>query len=465
MLFRIQALSAVLVAVELVLALPSPSTPGYSVPLRRRTRQRQTTEEIQAYHRRQADRLLAKYSASDAASSPSKRASSTSLTLVDEDVDFSYYAPISVGTPSQSFNVIMDTGSSDLWLAGSTCTSCSSIGNTFDTSTSSTFQSTGAVIDITYGSGEVKGTLGNDTVTVAGYTLSGQAVGVMTEISSGVLSGTSLSGLIGLAWPSLAQSGANPFWLNLINSGALSNNLFAFSLARYVTDSSATDTEAQGGYMDIGYTDSNHFSGSINWISLSSKSYWLIPMDSLTLNGNTSTAVGGYAAIDTGTSLIGGPTAWMADLYAQIPGASAGTGSLEGYYVYDCSTNVNVSLTFGGVSYSIETADFSRVADSSGKTCIGSFFGIDVTGSSVSWIVGDTFLKNVYSVYRESPAAVGFALTGSGGNTTAGTTSTSSSGAIPTMTTKTSEAARTVTIGVVALLFAFPSIFGLTSIF
>lgn len=29
--------------------------------------------------------------------------------------------------------------------------------------------------------------------------------------------------------------------------------------------------------------------------------------------------------------------------------------------------------------------------------------------STITWVVGDTFLKNVYSVYRYDPPAVGFA--------------------------------------------------------
>lgn len=64
----------------------------------------------------------------------------------------------------------------------------------------------------------------------------------------------------------------------------------------------------------------------------------------------------------------------MANIYAQIPNASAGTGDLEGYYVYPCSTNVNVSMTFGGIEYSINSADFSRPADSQGETCSGGLF-------------------------------------------------------------------------------------------
>jgi hypothetical protein len=41
-----------------------------------------------------------------------------------------------------------------------------------------------------------------------------------------------------------------------------------------------------------------------------------------------------YAAIDTGTTLVAGPAAGIAAIYAQIPGSQPGTGSWEGFYKY-----------------------------------------------------------------------------------------------------------------------------------
>lgn len=50
--------------------------------------------------------------------------------------------------------------------------------------------------------------------------------------------------------------------------------------------------------MDIGFTNSDHFSGTINYVSLVDESYWLIPLDAITIDGTTSNP-GGNAAIDT----------------------------------------------------------------------------------------------------------------------------------------------------------------------
>ena len=50
--------------------------------------------------------------------------------------------------------------------------------------------------------------------------------------------------------------------------------------------------------------------------------------------------------------------------------------------------------------------------------CAGGIFDIGSTVESnpggPSWIIGDTFLKNVYSVFQANPPAVGFAQLASG---------------------------------------------------
>jgi hypothetical protein len=60
----------------------------------------------------------------------------------------------------------------------------------------------------------------------------------------------------------------------------------------------------------------------------------------------------------------------------------ASTG-YSGYYQYPCSTEVSVTLQFGGLSYSISNSDFnlgSFTRDTS--MCTGAFFEMDLW---VSW--------------------------------------------------------------------------------
>jgi cathepsin D len=100
---------------------------------------------------------------------------SAGIDIINQNSDSSYLGTISIGTPAQSLNVVLDTGSSDLWVAGTSCSRCPSI-PTFDTGKSSSFQqsSNAQGIQINYGSGSVAGSLASETVSLGGFTVAQQ---------------------------------------------------------------------------------------------------------------------------------------------------------------------------------------------------------------------------------------------------------------------------------------------------
>jgi cathepsin D len=86
-----------------------------------------------------------------------------------------------------------------------------------------------------------------------------------------------------------------------------------------------------------GSTNTSLYTGQIDYQPSSSVSYWTLAIKNLTVNSNSVTLPSGqssYAVIDTGTTLIGGPAAQVASIYAQIPNSVVGTGNYEGYYLY-----------------------------------------------------------------------------------------------------------------------------------
>ncbi|KAG2082533.1 aspartic peptidase domain-containing protein [Suillus cothurnatus] len=206
---------------------------------------------------------------------------------------------------------------------------------------------------------------------MAGFSVSSQAV--VDEVSANMLT-SPVSGLLGLGWQSLASS-------DLASGNAWSSALFAVQFTRYTNDSSAQQLEP-GGVLNMGtrrstlYTNSSLYTGSIDYIDVpGTPSYWYIPLT------------------------VTGPASSIQAIYAQIPNSQPATGEWAGYYSFPCSTTVNVELSFGGRHVVDKPSRFCLHTTSSTE-CIGAFFEASTGAGAPSWIIGDAFLKNVYSVFR-----------------------------------------------------------------
>lgn len=310
--------------------------------------------------------------------------------IFDGQSDSQYFGNISIGTPSQSFDVILDTGSADLWVASSSCTSAScqsvSLYNAADSSSATTSATT---FQVTYGTGAAAGTLVTDTVTFAGYTVAKQTFAQVSQQSSVIRSSQPVSGILGLAFQSLANSKALPIWAALIQNNQLPEPVMSFALRRWIrkTNSAVTD----GGYMTLGGVNNSLFTGDINWVPLfnNQENYWMVQLDSVGI-GSTSVSLKQRAAIDTGTTLVAAPSSALEQIFSNIPGGQLSTDSdFENYYEFDCDSNPTISMTFNGVSYTLNSADFILVKPQVGNTCIASFYVLDASSggsSSPEWV-------------------------------------------------------------------------------
>ncbi|KAI9453773.1 acid protease [Lactarius psammicola] len=349
----------------------------------------------------------------------SRRAQTTDIGITNQGSDVSYFAQVNVGTPAQSFNLVLDTGSSDLWFATTVCASCPSGTPEFDMSKSTSLQTGTDRISLRYGSGSAAGTIARDTITMGPFTVSQQIFVGVTDITSGLIQGA-LAGIMGLAFQGIASSTALPFWQALVNNNLLTNPEFSFFITRFLDNPSAQDEEP-GGVLTLGGTNATLYQGDIDFRSFTSPirggSFWLQTVTGITVNGKSVSLPSGdlaVAAIDTGTTLIGGPTAAVNAIWGAVPGSEALDGNLAGFYAFPCNTQLSVSMSFGGPSWPISLADMNLGSVGAGR-CLGAIFDI-TQGTNVTpgegnpaWIIGDTFLKNVYTVFRANPPAVGFA--------------------------------------------------------
>ena len=104
--------------------------------------------------------------------------------------------------------------------------------------------------------------------------------------------------------------------------GALNSSL-------YTGDVEYTDLVDDGSYWMIAMTGMN--------IAHHCCQHFTYPITELTAQGSAVTIGSGsdaYAAIDTGTTLVGGPSDAIAAFYDLIPDSEVGTGNYEGYYLY-----------------------------------------------------------------------------------------------------------------------------------
>jgi cathepsin D len=452
---------------------------SYSIPIykydahyAKTKRTTRTPEEVVDFARRQRAYVMGKYVdafnvSKDAHLERREKAKRQTVGLTDVGPDSYYFAQVSVGTPAQVSShlslsyvghslmlsffdqplaIVLDTGSADFWVSATECTTANCVGLAkFNEGASSTFQNSSQGFTIQYGQGAVQGHMAGDTVSLAGYTVYSQSFAVASNIADGTLDAPA-SGLMGMGFQELSSSGTTPFWEVLVKENKLQDNAFTFQLARNPNVQTATQ-QSPGGVFTLGLIDSDQYSGSINYIdipsSIQSFGYWAIPLQSLQLNGGNSVSINAVAAIDTGTTLIAVPLDIASEIYSSIQGAQPFSQLGQGYYVYPCSSTINLSFTFGGQAYAVNAQDFnSGNVDTQGRYCLGSVFGIDTGGAAPPYIIGDAFLKNWFSVYRYDPPSVGFAqLKGSG----AQTVSTSGGIATPSVTvTQSASAGNTI---------------------
>ncbi|PNI45160.1 PGA4 isoform 1 [Pan troglodytes] len=325
-------------------------------------------------------------------------------TLVDEQplenyLDMEYFGTIGIGTPAQDFTVIFDTGSSNLWVPSVYCSSLACTNhNRFNPEDSSTYQSTSETVSIAYGTGSMTGILGYDTVQVGGISDTNQIFGLSETEPGSFLYYAPFDGILGLAYPSISSSGATPVFDNIWNQGLVSQDLFSVYL-------SADDKS--GSVVIFGGIDSSYYTGSLNWVPVTVEGYWQITVDSITMNGEAiACAEGCQAIVDTGTSLLTGPTSPIANIQSDI-GASENS---DGDMVVSCSaisSLPDIVFTINGVQYPVPPSAYILQSEGS---CISGFQGMNVpTESGELWILGDVFIRQYFTVFDRANNQVGLA--------------------------------------------------------
>ncbi|XP_067863684.1 pepsin A-like isoform X1 [Heptranchias perlo] len=318
-------------------------------------------------------------------------------------LDLMYYGTISIGTPPQSFTVVFDTGSSNLWVPSDYCSSSACNDHRkFDPTASSTFQMSKKYLSIQYGTGSMTGLLGYDTVRVSSIDITHQEFGLSISEPGSFLYYAKFDGILGLAFQDIAVSGATTVFHNMMSERLVEEPIFAFYLTRQNGES--------GSEVVFGGVDPNHYTGQINWVPVTEQGYWQILLDSVKINGQVVSCQDGCQAIvDTGTSLIVGPTSPINRIQRYI-GARPGSYSMDVVDCNDLSSMPEVTFTINGVDYPLPPSAYVLQSNYNGQhMCKSGFISMALPTSEQLWILGDVFIGEYYSIFDRGNNRVGLA--------------------------------------------------------
>jgi len=308
-----------------------------------------------------------------------------------------YFSEITIGTPPQTFKVVLDTGSSNLWVPSSECGSIACYLHTkYDSSSSSTFKKNGTEFAIQYGSGSLSGFVSQDHMQIGDLKIKDQLFAEATEEPGLAFAFGRFDGILGLGYDTISVNKIVPPFYNMVEQGLLDEPVFAFYLGDEADESEAI----------FGGVNKDHFTGEITEIPLRRKAYWEVDLDSITFGENTAELESTGVILDTGTSLIALPTT-LAELLNKEMGATKG---YNGQYSVECDKRDSLpDLTFTLSGHDFTIGPYDYVLEVQGS-CISTFMGMDIPAPAGPLaILGDAFLRRYYSVYDLGKGTVGLA--------------------------------------------------------
>ncbi|KAJ7069540.1 aspartic peptidase domain-containing protein [Mycena amicta] len=347
------------------------------------------------------------------------RGSLSGSSPVDDSADLQYTTNITLG--GVPFEVLIDTGSSDLWVAGNVASSTS----------------TGKAATINYASGGATGPVQLGSLEFAGYTVPKQSY-IQVSPDSDHPAG---QGLIGLGPSSgsvvyeafSAQDEGNTVLDSIFLQNTATPNYITFLLGRLNDPTGSFPGDLTVGevlqiengtnlsaildqpklpvtQVSLANSANQHFQVLLDLNGFIGPDGNPIPVHTeVSATGNRQQAT---VVIDTGFSLPQVPAKIASAIYSRFKGAELINDPAVGsIWLLPCTQEVNVTLKFGGVSYPVHPLDSTidpkifglspRTTSSGQNGCLGLFQPVSFdTGNNPTYdiIFGMAFLRNVYTL-------------------------------------------------------------------
>ncbi|KAF8500835.1 aspartic peptidase domain-containing protein [Russula emetica] len=370
-----------------------------------------------------------------------KRGAYSGSTGLGDLLDLSYSVPITIGKIETA--VILDTGSSDLWMVSDACNTTVCQQTNMPPYPSVNINPVGGNVSLLYGDSSTgtlaSGPVAQDVGAIAGLSMAQQAFAAVSDTNStAVMQGT--NGIFGLGFPGASHVQAavinarfnNPsttddFVLGTADDGpllsrfavsdSLEQPMFAVMLQRDIIDVSGSNGSLTVGKLPDGINNS-----SLTWVPVRlyrpedgglkppqfapKEVYplrWEVPIEAVILDGqllpvsNLSGSSSGLSALlDTGNSIIRGPNDVINSILKQV--SSAFAANPDAVPTFPCAMPHNLTFQIGGKTFPIDPRDFmSQNTPSDASTCVANnVVATDPpsSGALYSWSLGDPFFKS-----------------------------------------------------------------------
>ncbi|KAI6151376.1 aspartic peptidase domain-containing protein [Pisolithus thermaeus] len=341
-----------------------------------------------------------------------RQSSSSHVLSVGNTQNSFYYTNITLG--GQTISVMLDTGSSDLWVTGSVLNA----------------QDTGKSLTLSYAVGNAAGDVYTAPFSMAGYSVEDQAFLLVTNTStfSTNIHSEGYDGLIGLGpnsgsaiYKKLGGDTGNNAINRIFEQNPSSTDDYITLMLSRLNDPGSnitgqfTISELVPGYENVTsmpqlavemvyeVTDQDQ-----HWQALTDKNVGVIGPDGqpISVSSIVPKAPSGQlvAVLDSGFTLPQVPRSMSDAIYGRVQGAEWSTSQQS--WLVPCGQLINLTFTFGGISYPVHpldvtSSDFGVTFSNGNPACLGTFQPISSAFSLLGeydMILGMAFLRNVYTL-------------------------------------------------------------------
>jgi len=261
-------------------------------------------------------------------------------------------------------------------------------------------------MSVQFGTGSIEGFLAQDTFTLGPVRVHKQTFGQITRSQGSVFITGKFDGILGLSFPSLSAHSYTPVFDSIIKQKLLKNNMFSFYYSLLPKQNSA---------IALGRPMKSMYTGDIQWIGVSKPFYWEVELVDIEYGGeslNVCPNAPCKAVVDTGTSLLTGPSSFTTKMIKQLEVDRRCNQQVplktltyvlrdkHGEYRYDIEPN-----------YFVLKSAAKHPGTNNSKFCRAGFMALDVPKPrGPLWILGDIFMRKYYTIFDRDNNRIGIAL-------------------------------------------------------